>query len=541
MRLGKLLIIFFISQLAVISPLYAGAPVNVTDYPSLNEKQIGHVRHMINLANKLDGDWSMMGNTGGGMNFDAYQFQIAFAAYALAVTQDHFVPAHRDLYQDTSARLIKKMMYKDVWDYWAQMSKGEWRIDENGEDHYYTEDDWFGWIDPNIKQNIMYSGHLLQMLGLHESLFDDDRYDKPGSLTFNFAPVAYGESPLEIVYDHSRLATVIYDQFVEDDFRGIECERNKVYTECNQHPILGLIHYDYKHGTSYAPLVQEEFKKTIINRGYVHPDTHTTMLSLDVHLDEVIHKTYAWSDGWNGLVHHAWDKEYVEALYDEQVKLYMPQMLEGEPGENMGWTASFDFGWLAVLAAEVGDAATVNLMLEYADQYFNPTWLDGGYYYPHTSDYKENFRRDDEGKIGNISPVTGNYLVGFARLMPKDGMWSLYNRTRDNEFFAQPYVDGVDYSQATVSQAYYDSGEDALIVTIVPSESASNAVTFAVNQLEFGTRYQIFRDGESIGIAGSNESATAWNSEQQLIISNELDSPHSYVIVPASSLVKDSR
>ena len=124
MRLRKLFIMFFISQLAVISPLYAGAPVNVTDYPSLNEKQIGHVRHMINLANRLDGDWSMMGNTGGGMNFDAYQFQIAFAAYALAVTQDHFVPAHRDLYQDTSARLIKKMMYKDVWDYWAQMSKG---------------------------------------------------------------------------------------------------------------------------------------------------------------------------------------------------------------------------------------------------------------------------------------------------------------------------------------------------------------------------------------------------------------------------------
>ena len=26
----------------------------------------------------------------------------------------------------------------------------------------YTEDDWYGWIDPNIKKNIMYSGHLLQ-------------------------------------------------------------------------------------------------------------------------------------------------------------------------------------------------------------------------------------------------------------------------------------------------------------------------------------------------------------------------------------------
>ena len=86
-------------------------------------------------------------------------------------------------------------------------------------------------------------GHRLQMVGLHEMLFDDRRYDEDGSLTFRFAPIQYGKSPIEIKYDHDRLTKVIYDQFVEDDFRGIECERNAVYTECNQHPILGLMHY----------------------------------------------------------------------------------------------------------------------------------------------------------------------------------------------------------------------------------------------------------------------------------------------------------
>ena len=255
------------------------------------------------------------------------------------------------------------------------------------------------------------------------------------------------------------------------------------------------------------------------------------MYHLDVHLDEVIHKSYAWSDGWNGFVQHAWDKGYIEELYAEQVKLYMPDMLDGEPNENMGWTASFDFGWLALLAAEVGDTTTVDLMLEYADQYFNPSWLDGGYYYPHTSDYQENFHRDDEGKIANISPVTGNYLIGFARLMPKDGMWSLYNRARGALFFAQPYINGVDYLQASVSQAYYDSGKEALIVTIVPGPATSHATTFTVNQLDPATRYEIFRDGESIGMAGSAESASTWNGQQQLVIFNELDSAHSYVIL----------
>ena len=76
------------------------------NYPALSTQQMGHVRHMINLANQLDGDWSMMGETPPGDNFDAYQFQIAFAAYALAVAHYHSTPAHRDLYQNVSAKLI---------------------------------------------------------------------------------------------------------------------------------------------------------------------------------------------------------------------------------------------------------------------------------------------------------------------------------------------------------------------------------------------------------------------------------------------------
>ena len=31
------------------------------NYPVLSTQQMGHVRHMINLADQLDGDWSMMG------------------------------------------------------------------------------------------------------------------------------------------------------------------------------------------------------------------------------------------------------------------------------------------------------------------------------------------------------------------------------------------------------------------------------------------------------------------------------------------------
>ncbi|MGB1404014.1 MAG: hypothetical protein ACPG65_08865, partial [Porticoccaceae bacterium] len=87
-------------------PLVSPDPTN---YPSLSTKQMGHVRHMINLANQLDGDFSLMGETDPVyyMSFHAYQFQIAFAQYALAATHYHYTPAHRDLYQKASARLIQ--------------------------------------------------------------------------------------------------------------------------------------------------------------------------------------------------------------------------------------------------------------------------------------------------------------------------------------------------------------------------------------------------------------------------------------------------
>jgi len=513
------------------------------NYPALSTQQMGHVRHMINLANQLDGDFSLLGETDPvyAMSFHAHQFQIAFAAYALASAHYHYAPAHRDLYQEASARLIKRMIYKDVWDYWAHVSKFDitGRTEEGGENIFYTEEDWYGWIDPIIKKNIMYSGHLLQMVGLHETLFDDRRYDEPGSLTFRFAPVEYGQSPIEMKYDHDRLTKVIYDQFEEDHFRGIECELNAVYAECNQHPILGLMHYDFKHGTKFSPVVQREFKKTIEKRHYIDPETHTTMYHLNVKKDEVIPATYAWADGWNGHAQHAWDKEYIESLYPHQQKRYIPSMLEGAPGEDMGWTASFDFGWFALLASEVGDSETVQTMVDYADAHFGPTWKDGGYYYPTTSDYQYNFARDEKGFIQNVGPATGNVLIGFARINPKDGLWQIYNHPWDKSHFAEPFITDVEYLEASVTQAIYDAEKGALIVTLAPGPVKSETASFTVRQLDPAKIYSLIRDGQVLGeISGSRATAlpgTEWQGDDTLRITTPLREPHSFVLKATST------
>ena len=539
MLVGFRVVALWIGAASLVIPVagLADGP-NPSDYPALSTKQMGHVRHMINMANDLPGDFSLLGQMDPvyHMSFHAYQFQFAFAAYALASAHYHYTPAHRDLYQDASARLIKRMIYKDVWDYWAHVSKYDitGRTDEGGENVWRTEDDEYGWIDPNIKKNIMYSGHLLQMVGLHETLFDDHRYDQPGSLMFRYAPPEYGQDPIEMKYDHDRLTTVIFDQFEEGHFRGIECERNAVYAECNQHPILGLMSYDLAHGTNFSPEVKSNFKKVMVERNYIDPETKTTMYFLKVREDEVIPASYAWADGWNGHAQHVSDKQFIEEIYPHQLERYIPSMLEGVPGEDMGYTASFDFGWFALLASEVGDSETVQIMTDYADAHFKPTWMDGGLLYPNTADYLWNFSRDEKGFIQNVGPVTGNVLVGFARINPADGLWHIYNEPFNQSHFAEPHITDVEYLEASVTRAVYDAEKDALIVTLAPGPVKSETTSFTVRQLDSKKHYTLVRDGKSLGrisaSRGSTLPGTEWLIDGSLRITTELDEPHSFVL-----------
>ena len=199
----------------------------------------------------------------------------------------------------------------------------------------------------------------------------------------------------------------------------------------------------------------------------------------------------------------------------------------------MGWTASFDFGWFVLLASEVGDAETVQTMTDYADAHFEPTWKDGGYYYPSTSDYVFNYFRDWKGYIHNVGPVTGNVLVGYARINPKDGLWEIYNRPWEKSHFAAPFISDVDYLEASVTQAVFDSEKDALIVTLVAGPVKSSTVSFTVRQLETAKTYDLIKDGESLGNISENDPlppGTVWQDDGSLVITTALHEQHSFII-----------
>jgi hypothetical protein len=451
--------------------------VKPDDYPALTEKEIGHLRWIVKLAQQLPGDWSYMGGQEPGQEWlESYRYQLAFMAYALSITQYHKTPAYRELYQKAMDQLIQKMVRKDVWEFWVESSRGGKKLNpalkEKGQ----------GWVDPVMDKNIMYSGHLIQMVELYQMLYRDRKYDKTGSIVFSREWLKEEVNRFE--YDSNKIADVIHKQFEQNPLHAIECEVNLIFAQCNQHPVLGLMLYDYNHKTNLAN-VRELLKKTIQEKKFLNPETHNFMNFYLVQQDKVIPASSPGADGWTGAFMHAWDPKLIEENYPYQVKQHVKWEPDGTASALDKTWSSVGAPFFAILAKEVGDEKTAKGILAWMDKNYAPVWTDGMFRYP----------RNDEKKV---TPFVTN-LAALAELNLKDGIWSLHNRPWRDEYFAQPFITGIDYPKVIVKQAYYDSSKDALIVSLVPGAKTAINTSFIVNQLDTTKVYSIKKNGKLLG------------------------------------------
>jgi hypothetical protein len=110
-------------------------------------------------------------------------------------------------------------------------------------------------------------------------------------------------------------------------------------------------------------------------------------------------------------------------------------------------TDDCDFGWVTAWTSEMGDEASLAGLLAHADRYMNPSWTDGGLYYP-----RNDTVTDENGNRVLVEPMTGNVLLGYARLNVPDGLWGLYNEPWSPDRFLEPMLvaigDNVDVGRA---------------------------------------------------------------------------------------------
>ena len=451
-------------------------------YPELDAKQLGNVRHIVASANQLRGDWRYL-EPRPDAGFDAYQYQLAFMSYTLALVQTEWTPAYRELYHEAQRKLIEKFLEPEVWGgWWLEVIKYP--------DFMKYLDPAKEWRDPVREKNIMYSGHLLQMISLYETLYGDERYDRTGAIVFEFP----GPDGFRHAYDHHSLARLIHRQFIDSGFVGIECEPNHVFAECNQHPILGLMQYDQPHGTDLSD-VRFAFWKKATELGYIVPESRRTMFFYRVAERERIDQPFAMSDGWTGVSLHGWNRELAARLYPVHRDAELAALVDQSPQQwSRRWAhpmVTYDFGFLAAYAAEVGDRHTAQQLVDYADKHFRPVWVDGRYFYPRrdviTGDLDSVFANSDQpalppNRYGDheVGTLEGVMLL-FARLNPGQGIWRLYNEITPANFArsGEPEAIKVRLPETTISQAYYDRSRRRLAVKAGPGTDYSGETTLA--------------------------------------------------------------
>ncbi|RDK37087.1 hypothetical protein M752DRAFT_259151 [Aspergillus phoenicis ATCC 13157] len=491
-------------------------PFDISELPKLSLEQAGHLRHFYNISSAADGEWPHMGSQEPAQEFlDAYRYQLATMVYASGLTHYHRMPVMRGLFKPLIRRLIKKMLHRDVWNYWYLSSQSGILLDPDLKELPRP------WADPVVRENIMYSGHLLLMTSLYAMLFDDDEFEKPGSLTFEWKPLFWGMGPETYAYDNRSLQQAIMKEMERNGWVGVCCEPNLVFVACNQFPIIAMRLNDARDGTKVVDEVLKKYRAALEKKDMISQDG----LFKDWISVKQGHTATAQSVGltaWAAAFMNTWNSEFVRAGFknhvvgfitniDGQVELQHPMvagayraaLAQGDaakgPSQVLQGAREFykanksninfpynepTFGYVVKWLSELGKATELNGILAYADKHLQPTWENGGLYYP-----RNDQATDNEGRWTHMDPFSGNTAIGYSRLNVENGQKKIFEEPWTKDTLAsRPYVDGLDLSQGVdCLRGLWDQDRSALIVTVREWPGQGANIKFRVENLSSGT------------------------------------------------------
>ncbi|KAJ6452521.1 hypothetical protein C8R47DRAFT_1181331 [Mycena vitilis] len=147
----------------------------------LSLQQAGHLRHFHNLATCPPGEWPHMGTQAPGQEWlDALRYPLSAMAYAAGAAHYYLPQSGRTT--DPDIQELRKPFPNSV-----------------------------------VKENIIYSGHLLLMVALHGMLFNDDKYDAPDALVFNWSPIFFGMGSERFLYSRTTLQEAILKEMEREN------------------------------------------------------------------------------------------------------------------------------------------------------------------------------------------------------------------------------------------------------------------------------------------------------------------------------------
>lgn len=154
--------------------------------------------------------------------------------------------------------------------------------------------------------------------------------------------------------------------------------------------------------------------------------------------------------------------------------------------KNRKPTAPFEtLNWLAwtMMLSELGREKELNDLFDQADEFCNPTWVNGGLYYP-----RNDVLFDSEYNLTHVEPHSGNSGIGYARLNVKNGQKIMWEKPWTRETLSsRPWVDGAGYADdVDFLRGVWDSDHMAMIITLRRWCEDCKPVTLHIQNLEAG-------------------------------------------------------
>jgi len=560
--LKVLLLVFFA---LLMSNIAAAQSINPNNYPSADDKEWGQLLWNLKLADQDINDFTNYQSVDE-QGVSACRYTIAFSSYFLAAEQYHKFPAWKEAISPAFDKLINRMLQKKVWGYWYSESPGVTKFEPKG-DRPYT-----ALKDPVGYRNIMYSGHLGMMINLYQMLYNDTKWDAPGSIVFNW------DDNEKFVYDNKSLQEAMFKQLMTNPVPGIECEPNAIFPACNTHPMISWKLYDKMHGTSYFGQAQPKYDKWfetafidpdtkelggfyLIKQGWVfsqkNPKYGNTMDPVMAKMvEQGIDFSSAGNDGWTGTFTHSWNPKLIEDLYPFLKKKHLTILPDGTAKlTNDVITPDVYYGFFTAFAAELGDEETKNILLKTLDDKFKPVWIDGTFHYPfddkvgainlaaddtHKDTTKEAPKKEttalccktiklkDQGDANNMKTFAqhsdlSDRMLALARALPKNGMFNMVNNPFDEKHLMQPAISGVDVKKVILKRAIYDAEKKTLIVSTT-GKNLGGSSSIKIIILDPSKTYELFvnKDTKEIFSGKTEFTVPIETSESNDIILQEI-------------------
>ncbi|MEE8441340.1 MAG: hypothetical protein V3S41_06435 [Spirochaetia bacterium] len=478
----------------------------------LSDSSLGQIRHFISLARQDLEDWHGF-EAEDQYGLEAYRYQIAFMAYAIALFQYHTLPAYRELLAGTVKRLIVRLIQKPVWEFWEEVSRGAKLFDPDWTEPAQP------WRDPIREKNIMYSGHVAHMIALYEMLYRDFSWESSDSLRFSW------DQKEEFLYDQPSVMETLYRAMMHGPSGGIECEPNLVFPECNQHPVLAFMLNDSMHGTSYSE-ARHRFLRLFNSAPMIDPKTHEVIFCYRVKQGTIISKRHpetglpdtfvnkmklccsvslfdsASACGWTGAFMNAWEPDKVRRHYEYQRDHHVRRRRRtGVSPARDTLFGNLGVGLFATLAVEMGDTETAEQLLDYANGHYHSVWTNGSLSYPK--------RPDDPGSITNLA----GKMIALARANTPDGIRKLHTAPWSDSDFSHPLLEKIDYPAVLVRAAHWSPEQQRLFAILEPGDDAPAIAEFQIGGVDYHLNYAILIDGEpfarvAFGDDGKREKAS---------------------------------